>query len=122
LDLSFPGTLGLTRYVNTDQPFSIFVSVALLKPKPGVLDGRFLTFYIRSHIFWEHVRKISAGSALKHIHLRDFKTAPFPCFSLETQLSHVRHLETFEALTAAADRSVASTQDLLKALVEALLA
>lgn len=118
--VSKDGTLGVTRYVDTERPFSIFVSVALLKPKRGVLDGRFLAFYMRSQIFWEHVRKTSAGSALKHIHLRDFKTAPFPCFPFEAQLLHVEHLEFLAALSTTADLHMKSSQKLLKAFTDTL--
>jgi restriction endonuclease S subunit len=118
--VSKDGTLGLTRYVDTERAFSIFVSVALLKPKHSVLDGRFLAFYMRSQLFWEHVRRTSAGSALKHIHLRDFKTAPFPLFPIQVQRKHVEHLESLEALAQRVDEQTVSTRGLLKALMEAM--
>lgn len=118
--VSKDGTLGVARYVDTDRPFSIFVSVALLKPIRGILDGRFLTYYIRSKLFWEHVYKTSAGSALKHIHLKDFKTAPFPCFPLEKQLVKLRTIESFECLANDARRHVFSTKELMKELLEIL--
>jgi len=119
--VSKDGTLGLARYVDTDRDFSIFVSVALLKPDRNLLDGQFLAFYIRSQLFWEHVRKTSAGSALKHIHLKDFKSAPFPDIVIDEQRFHVKHLEALEALTLAADRRVAVIQELLHVLAGVLV-
>ena len=102
--VSKDGTLGVTRYVDTEQEFSIFVSVAVLKPKRDVLDGHFLAYYMRSDLFWEHVRKTSAGSALKHIVLRDFKSAPFPVIPLRVQRLHV---ETLGQIAGCADDCIA---------------
>jgi type I restriction enzyme S subunit len=119
--VSKDGTLGVARYVDTDRPFSIFVSVALIKPDRRVLDGRFLTWYIRSKVFWEHVKRTSAGSALKHIHLRDFKSAPFPNFSLSEQTYHVERLQKVEILACRADEHVSTLQDLLRALIDELI-
>jgi type I restriction enzyme M protein len=118
--VSKDGTLGLTRYVDTDTPFSIFVSVALLKPRRGVLDGRFLTYYMRSKLFWEHVRKTSAGSALKHIHLRDFKSAPFPVISIQDQLEALGSLEALESATRASEAHYGRCREVLHALIEVL--
>ena len=118
--VSKDGTLGIARYVDTERPFSIYVSVALLKPRQDILSGRFLTYYIRSQRFWEHVRKTSAGSALKHIHIRDFKTAPVPVLPMQTQLNHVKRLQSLESLAQRATEHVESTQALLSAYIEAL--
>jgi type I restriction enzyme M protein len=119
--VSKDGTLGVTRYIDTDREFSIFVSVALLKPKRDVLDGRFLAYYMQSELFWSHVRKTSAGSALKHIVLRDFKSAPFPCVSLEKQLEHVDTLEQLERGTEATLMRRARTKALLQVLIDELI-
>ena len=94
--VSKDGTLGVTRYVDTDREFSIFVSVALLKPDRDLLDGKFLSYYLGSELFWAHVRRTSAGSALKHIVLRDFKSAPFPVMPLTEQHRHVKMLQRID--------------------------
>jgi len=115
--VSKDGTLGVARYVDTDRKFSIFVSVAVLKPKREVLDGRFLAYYMRSDLFWSHVRKTSAGSALKHIVLRDFKSAPFPIMPLSIQRQHV---ETLGRIADSANKVFAHVTK-SKALLEAMI-
>ncbi|HYV06011.1 MAG TPA: restriction endonuclease subunit S [Blastocatellia bacterium] len=100
------GTLGVARYVDTNTPFSIFVSLALLKPKRELVSGRFLEYYIRSATFAEHVRKRVSGSALKHIHLIDFRSAPFHLIPLEEQIGRVERFQVLEAASAALKRTL----------------
>jgi len=120
--VSKDGTLGVTRYIDTDREFSIFVSVALIKPRRGVLNGKFLAHYMQSELFWSHVRKTSAGSALKHIVLRDFRSAPFPSFSIDEQRAHVQTLEELTNITEATLTHCARTRTLLHSLINELIA
>jgi type I restriction enzyme S subunit len=76
--VSKDGTLGIARVVETEQEFSIFVSVALLKPKRDQLDPWFLRYYFDSTLFRHRLAGKTAGSALKHIHLVDFRESIIP--------------------------------------------
>src|SRR5262249_9716708 len=73
--VSKDGTLGIARVVEDDREFSIFVSVALLKPKRDRLDSWFLRYYFDSTLFKRHLSAKVSGSALKHIHLVDFRAS-----------------------------------------------
>ncbi len=119
--VSKDGTLGVARYVDTDREFSIFVSVALLKPNRDMLDGRFLAYYMGSQLFWSHVRKTSAGSALKHIVLRDFKSAPIPVLQLQRQREHVKTLEDMAAVADVALYHATRSRELIQATTNVLL-
>lgn len=119
--VSKDGTLGVTRYVDTDREFSIFVSIALLKPKHDELEGRLLAYYMHSDLFWSHVRKTSAGSALQHIVLRDFKSAPFPVMPIDVQKEHVRRLELFTDATDQVFAHVAKSRSLLQTMISQLI-
>jgi type I restriction enzyme M protein len=119
--VSKDGTLGVTRFVNTDREFSIFVSVALLKPRRDLLDGKFLTYFIRSELFWSHVRRTSGGSALQHIVLRDFKSAPFPVFSLPEQLVLVERLNLLSHCADLAIKHVSETKSFLQTMIGEIL-
>jgi type I restriction enzyme M protein len=115
--VSKDGTLGVTRPVKTDREFSIFVSVALLKPKHDLLDGQFLAYFIRSELFWSHVRKTSAGSALQHIVLRDFKSAPFPVVPLLEQRLQVEHLNRLSNCVDLAVKHASEAKAVLKTMI-----
>ncbi len=83
--VSKDGTLGVARVVETDAEFSIFVSVALLKPDLDLLDPWFLRYYFDSTLFKRRLAMKSAGSALKHIHLVDFRESVIPVPPLPEQ-------------------------------------
>jgi len=75
--VSKDGTLGVIRVVDTDTTFSIFVSVALIKPIDKKTTS-WLDIALRSPQGQE--RLVATGSGLQHIHLRDLRATllPFP--------------------------------------------
>lgn len=83
--VSKDGTLGVARYVDTETEFSIFVSVALLKPNRQVLSGRYLRYFFDSTEFRRRIGQKTSGSAIKHIHLVDFRSTMLPVPSLDEQ-------------------------------------
>lgn len=83
--VSKDGTLGVARLVETAREFSIFVSVALLKPDRECLDGRYLRSFFSTSLFRNRMSGKTSGSALKHIHLVDFRSSLIPLPSLPEQ-------------------------------------
>lgn len=79
------GTLGVARVVENAPAFSIFVSLALLKPDKSVLDPWFLRYYFDSSIFLRSLAGKTSGSAIKHIHLIDFRKTKISLPPLEDQ-------------------------------------
>ena len=76
------GTIGVVRVIETDVEFSIFVSLALIKPK-AIIDSNFLKFLLTS----PQIQKllIPQGAAIKHIYLTDLRNLRIPVPSLELQ-------------------------------------
>ncbi len=60
------------RHVNTDRPFSI-KNIALFKPDPGVIEGRYLYYLVRSRHFQEAVKAARTGSAQPFIGLAQLR-------------------------------------------------
>jgi type I restriction enzyme S subunit len=69
------GTLGVVRLIETDRPFSLFVSVALVKP---VLreSGKYLVNAFESPVVQRQM--VPKGSGLQHIHLEDLRVDGIP--------------------------------------------
>jgi type I restriction enzyme S subunit len=76
--VSKDGTLGIARVIDEPKEFSIFVSLALLKPDSNILDSWFLRYYFESSLFLRKLASKTSGSALKHIHLIDFRQTLIP--------------------------------------------
>lgn len=83
--VSKDGTLGVARFVDTDAEFSLFVSVALLKPSRELLSGKYLRYFFDSTGFRRRIGQKTSGSAIKHIHLVDFRSTEIPLPPLSKQ-------------------------------------
>lgn len=83
--VSKDGTLGVARVIETKREFSIFVSLALLKPNRNKVNPWFLRYYFDSSIFLRSLASKTSGSALKHIHLIDFRQTIIPLPTLKEQ-------------------------------------
>jgi len=90
--ISKDGTLGVTRVVRTDKVFSIFVSVALVKPVDYSMSE-----YLELAFSAPQMQRqmLGTGSGLQHIHLKDLRGYAVPVAPLEEQceiVRRVRHL------------------------------
>lgn len=83
------GTLGVIRAIRTDVEFSIFVSLALVKPvlleMSDYLELAFLSPILQAQM-------TGTGSGLQHIHLTDLRKDLLPLPPLEEQREIVRVL------------------------------
>lgn len=82
------GTLGVARYVDeTVEEFSIFVSVAMLRPIASLLNPLFLCEFFSTKFYESQMGYLSAGSGLKHIHLEHFRKFILPLPSRAEQIT-----------------------------------
>jgi type I restriction enzyme S subunit len=79
------GTLGVTRVVSTDRPFSIFVSLALLKPLRSRLHPEFAALFLTAAPAKEQYGARQLGSALQHLHLEVLAAIQIPVPPLDEQ-------------------------------------
>lgn len=116
--VSKDGTLGVPRLIETDKEFSIFVSVALLKPNHEIIRSELLCHYIESSVFKKHVLMHTSGSALKHIHLVDFKSAPIPfATNLEEQDRLLRQVSSLTKADLALRKVISYEQEMARAIL-----
>ncbi|MDN5779649.1 MAG: restriction endonuclease subunit S [Humibacillus sp.] len=84
--VSKDGTLGVARIVPTDFPqASVFVSVAVLRPRVSILRADFLRLFFDTKEFRRQLRTLSAGSGLQHIHLEHFRQFSIPDLDVAKQ-------------------------------------
>lgn len=68
------GTLGVARVVPSGLPeFSIFVSLALLRPASGIIRAELIAEFFDTPSYLRQLGRQSAGTGLKHIHLEHFR-------------------------------------------------
>ncbi len=99
--ISKDGTLGVIRAVRTDRVFSIFVSVALVKPLVSEMSD-YLEIALSSPIVQRQM--VPKGSGLQHIHLEDLRAdcIPMPPLAEWPRICAAvhRHTSMIEALDA----------------------
>ena len=100
--ISKDGTLGTIRVIRTDVEFSIFVSVALVKPVVREMSGYFGAALSSPQV---QIQMVPKGSGLQHIHLEDLREDCIPLPPLAEQQRIVaeveRRLSLIEELEAA---------------------
>jgi len=111
-------TLGVARIVDVHEEFSIFVSVALLKPIREVLDGYFLRFFFESGFFRRLLASKVSGSALPHIHLVDIRGTLIPMPPIHEQREIGDLLQGVEGASRAIQAQAVKHRDLQKHLYD----
>jgi type I restriction enzyme, S subunit len=94
------GTTGIAQVVDVDEEFSIFVSVALLKPKHNVVYNLYLEHFLNAPFAREQARNRTRGMANKNLVIADIKRIEvhYPK-SLDEQRGIVTKLEELSAKT-----------------------
>ena len=72
------GTIGRCAIVNTDDPFSLFVSVALIRPAGKGLRSEFLKYALEYWVSTIDTASEITGTAIKNLHLQDIKALGVP--------------------------------------------
>ena len=117
--LSKDGTLGVVRLIETDEVFSIFVSVALIKPHDRRLS-RYLCIALESPVLQGQM--VGVGTGLQHIHLCDLREDVVPLPPLAEQTEIVRRVQHLFAMADAMEAEFAAAQRSVDQLDQSLLA
>ena len=76
-----------------NEEFSLLSSVAILRPRRGILDSRFLRYFIESPQGSRNIVGKMSGTAIRRIILKRIKEATIPVPSLDEQQRIVADLE-----------------------------
>lgn len=92
------GTYGIPQIVETDIRFSIFVSVALLKPDKTVIIPKYLESALRTDFAKRQADKLVSGIGVPDLHLREIKTMLIPLPDFSRQVRFVEVARKYERL------------------------
>lgn len=116
--ISKDGTLGVVRRIRTDEPFSIFVSVALIKPVDLSLSE-----YLEYALAAPQVQRqmVPKGSGLQHIHLEDLRRDCIPIPPVAEQQRIVAEVERRLSIADQAEATIEAALVRAQGLRQALL-
>ena len=95
------GTIGIAKVVDWEGDFSIFVSLALIKPRRELVDSRYLECFLNTDTAYTQATSRSKSGTVTNLHLVDIKTIQIPLPSLTTQQQIVAEIEAEQALVDA---------------------
>lgn len=100
------GTIGIAKMIDWDYKFSIFVSLALLKPKQEVLSGKYLEYFLNSNMGLSQAKAHSKSGTVTNLHLVEIQQFQIPVPSLEIQKKIVYENELEHSLVESAKKLI----------------
>ncbi|MCW0345194.1 MULTISPECIES: restriction endonuclease subunit S [Pantoea] len=117
------GTLGRVTLVNTNRPFSLFVSVGLIKPVSTLVNTTYLHRLFYSPCMLSQLENIKVGgSHTNKLNLSDIPNLLIPFPSIAEQIRIVDKLKDLMSLCDQLEQQSLTSLDAHSQLVEALLA
>ena len=95
------GTIGVAKVIDWEGDFSIFVSLALIKPRRELVNSRYLECFLNSDTAYEQATSRSKSGTVTNLHLVDIKTIQVPLPTLTEQRQIVAEIEAEQALVNA---------------------
>lgn len=87
------GTTGVGAIVDTDDVFSIYVSLALLRPIKTIINSNYLLTLINSSILRKQFFLKLVGVGVPNLHLREIREVYLPLPKLEIQNKIVKNIK-----------------------------
>jgi len=79
------GTIGRTAIVKSNREFSLFVSVALIKPYNKYISSEFLAYALDHYINSIDIKQSVKGGLIKNLHIEDLKIIPMRLLHIKEQ-------------------------------------
>lgn len=110
------GTVGKVHVVSTERSFAVLSSLAILRPKNGVVDAQYLGHALRSPAALDEALKRKTGSAIRRIILSDLKKVRFPLPPISEQRRIAAILDQADALRAKRREALAQLDSLTQSI------
>lgn len=111
-------TYGRPALINTTQDFSIYVSVALIKPKKEKIDSFFLKELLKSPMIKNQADKKIKGIGVPDLHLNMIKEFTFPLPHLSVQQKFAMINQEILKQTELSQKSLDKSEDLFQSLLQ----
>ena len=116
------GTIGRVAIVPDKKDFSLFVSVALLKPKRDLIKSNFLILALKNYIYSIDISQTIKGGILKDYHIEDLKATTIPLPPLPEQKKIVEKIEELFSELDSGVASLKSAKEQIRIYRQAVLA
>jgi type I restriction enzyme M protein len=112
------GTIGVTKLIDWDWEFSIFVSLCLLKPNNSKVASKYLEIVLSSQIVYEQLIARKKSGTITNLHLIEIKQVEIPLPPIEIQDIIVEKIEKERAAVESCKTLIAMFEDKIKRKIE----
>jgi restriction endonuclease S subunit len=119
--LSKNGTIGITKIVDWDEEFSIFVSLCLIKPKKDKVLSKYLMYFIQSEVAMKQFRLRSKQGTVTNLHLVEIRELICGIPSFKEQQSIVNIIDSVTDKLTIEKARLANLIKIKKGLMQDLL-
>lgn len=116
--LSKNGTIGITKIVDWDREFSIFVSLCLIRPDIGEIDLDYLCYFLNSDVCLEQIKLRSKQGTVTNLHLEEINDFLITLPSLKEQKEIVKIIFKVDSFLNRNKYHLQSTSKLKKKLTD----
>jgi len=116
------GTIGISKIIDWDWDFSIFVSLALLKLHDrDSLRIEFLDLYLQSPVVAKQIKDRSKQGTVNNLHLEEIRKFDVVMPSINEQLEITTIIQSIQGRISKVKDKLSQTQSLKKSLMQDLL-
>ncbi|MDB2139537.1 MULTISPECIES: restriction endonuclease subunit S [Clostridium] len=115
------GTIGIAKLVEWNWEFSIFVSLALIKPDKEKINNKFLEKILNSFIAENQIKLRAKQGTVTNLHLEEIREFLIPCAEIKEQNEISDILEKQEQLIEKEEQYLKKLQKLKSGLMDDLL-
>ena len=115
------GTIGLTRLIDWDDEFSIFVSLALIKILSNKVTPEYLAMFMESPIVKYQIKMRSKQGSVTNLHLEEIREFDIPLPSVVEQTAIIKMLSSIINKLDSVEKKHENLVNLKKALMQNLL-
>lgn len=108
------GSIGIPKIINWDSPFSIFVSLCLIKVTSKVLV-EYLYYYFRSTLIWTEIAIGGKTGTITNLHLDKIKEFRIPLPNINEQKSIIEYLDK---KCSEIDKAIADKEQVIEKFTE----
>jgi len=116
------GTIGRIAVNRTDKEFSLFVSVALIKPLANFFLSDYLAFALMHYINQINIQQVIKGGVIKNFHLEDLRLVVVPVAPIAEQqkivLEVAKHFSVADAITKVVEQSIMQSDRLRQSILK----
>ena len=112
-------TTGIACINTFKQPISLLSSLALIKPKTGILNPLFLSFWLNHEgVKSRLLSEFMSGAAIKRYTLKKIKSFPITLPEISLQKKFAEHIEEIEKQKTQAQQALEHSEELFNSLLQ----